>query len=135
MTTEPAQPPAPATPTRLGVGNVTISLAGQDYILKPTLNAVQMLSAKYGGLNSVIERIVKIDFMTIIDVILLGLGPSYNNNRQRQRISELVYAEGLDDSSGGIAASCVSFVGNLMRGGRPPKAEEEHDEAPFEGNP
>ena len=61
--------------SRLGIGNVEITLGGQDYVLRPTLNAAQQLSRLNGGIRGTIDAVARMDFDVVVRVITLGLGP------------------------------------------------------------
>lgn len=110
---------------RLGQGNVTVTIDGEEYVLKPSISAITTLSRKYGGLNVVVERVAKLDFETILDVLEAGIGRTSSNPRQRQQFAEAVFHTGLTDDTGGLGLLCVRYVIILMRGGRPLTPEEE----------
>lgn len=108
---------------RLGQGNVEIMIGDTPYVLKPSLMAMQQLSRKYGGLMEVIQKVGVIDFDVIMEVMYLGLGPTYATNaRKRGELAQAVYAQGLLDPKPGvpgIAARVQQYIGALMRGGKP----------------
>ena len=110
---------------RLGRGNVIVTIDEIEYTLKPSLIAVQTLSRKYGGLNIVVERISKLDFEVICDVVEVGIGRKGNNPRQRQELAEAIFNTGLTDDTGSLGLLCVRYLIILMRGGRPLTQEEE----------
>ena len=133
------QTPITAVP-RLGQGNVKITfLSGEELEMRPTLNAVQILSQKYGGLQNLLDKMQQLDFAAILDVMTLGLGPRYQTAKQRDWLANQAFASGLTDDTGGIAFACQTYVLMLMRGGKPlpsntEEAAAETDEAP-QGNP
>lgn len=120
---------------KLGQGNITVSLGGETLELKPTINAAQVLSQRYGGLQDVQMKIVALDMNVITDVLCLGLGPRYASAKQRQWIAEKSFEAGLSDDTGGIAAQAQMYVLSLMRGGRPlPTKDADEDGVETEGN-
>lgn len=113
----------------LGQGDVELKLVGGDpIVLKPTVFAVTQLSRKYGGLQSVLERIVRIDIEAIVDVILYGSGRRAHP-KEISMLQERVFNTGLSDDTGGVAATCAEYIGVLTRGGKPmPKQQGELDD-------
>lgn len=121
----------------LGIGNIIVHLVGadgndRDLVLKPTLFSVRTLSRKYGGLQPLVDRIAKIDFDAIIDVLECG-GQIVANPKNRAELEAAVYAAGLSDFAAGIPALCIKYVTILINGGRPPPEDASEDKS--EGNP
>ena len=127
-------PTAPAV--KLGGGNITFELDGEQFELKPTINAMKMLSMKYNGLQGVMDKIVQMDIMAIEDVLVFGLGPSYNTAKRRDALMTKVLGSGLTDDTGGFSLTCQKYVLSLMRGGKPLPTDDDakSDEVPLEGN-
>lgn len=126
--------PATLPGAKLGQGDIEITLDGDVYVLKPSLNAAQMISKRYGSLNDAIQKLASFDFNTAVDVICLGLGPRYGNAKQQQEIAEKVYKTGLSDDSGGLAERCVAYVLSVMRGGKPGPLQAAVEAEATEGN-
>jgi hypothetical protein len=120
----------------IGIGNVVVKLTGadgteRDLVLKPSLHAVRTLSRKYGGLHPLIDRVAKLDFDVIIDVLEAG-AQIVHNPKARQELEAAVYSTGLNDALGGPAILAVKYITILINGGKPPPDD---DGAPSEGNP
>ncbi len=116
----------------MGEGNVTINFDDDsELVLKPSLNAIQTLSRKYGGVLNVIERLNRLDFDVCIEVIELGLGRPASP-KARQELSEKIYLHGMTDDTGRVPERCIDYIRVLMRGGRAEQAEdtEPKDKAP-----
>lgn len=121
------QQSAPATDIpRLGQGNITIKVGERTLTLKPSINAATQLSRQYNGLVECASRASRLDLDCVIDIVTLGLGPPYDTNlRMRKELTEQLFLAGFSDDTGGIASAAVKFVHILIRGGRPPKADED----------
>jgi hypothetical protein len=120
----------------LGAGDVVIVLGqgddAEEMVLRPTYRAAKTLSTKYNGLSSVIERVLRLDFEIVVDVIGIGLGYT-STKRPPEDLAERVFHTGLTDDTGGLAERCVTFLHALAGGGRlPDKSEEEDGESPLE---
>jgi len=103
---------------------ITIDLGDKRFELKPTYKAMQTISKNNAGLMNALQRLSRLEFETMHDVICAGIGPeSLSTPKQRDEIGELIYAAGFTDDTGNLASKCVSFIMLLMRGGKQ-KAEE-----------
>jgi len=102
----------------VGMGDVEIILAGEELVLKPSYRAAKTLSAKYGGLTSAIERVVRLDLDLIVDVIAIGLGYT-STKRPPEDLGQKIFETGLTDDTGLIAERCITFLRVLAAGGRP----------------
>ena len=109
----------------LGMGNVPVIMIDADgrenkVVLKPSLHAVRTLSRRYGGLQLVVDKIAKLDFDVIVDVLEAGLQVPNGNPKTRAELEASVYASGLSDQTGGLPTAAVKFVMILVNGGRVP---------------
>ena len=109
----------------LGMGNVSVTLldaqgVSQQVVLKPSLHAVRTLSRKYGGLQQVIERILKVDFDVLVDVFEVGMQMPLGNPKARSELEQSIYASGLLDVDGGLVTVATNYVSVLIHGGKPP---------------
>ena len=101
----------------LGEGDIPITIDGEDFVLKPSFQAASQLSRQQGGIMGSIERLVKLDVDTIMQVITVGLG--YGGNRPLPReMPERIWLTGFTDDSGGIVDKCVQYLRVLANGGR-----------------
>ncbi len=127
-----------STKRELGMGDVPITLVDaqnneQHVVLKPSLHAVRTLSRKYGGLQQVAERALKLDFDVLVDVIEAGMQVPSGNPKARAELEQSIYAAGILDGSGGLVMSASVYLNVLIHGGKPPPTTEA--EAPPPPNP
>ena len=126
----------PDNGARLGQGTIMLTLGDEQIELKPTLFALQQLNRRYGGIQDILDKIVRLDFDVICDVVYAGAGAGYSNPKARQRLQEKLFAAGM---AGGetdeVALAASNFLQSLMRGGRPPATPEQAaGEEGFAGN-
>lgn len=103
----------------IGAGDVNIKTGKLDLTLKCSLRAAQTLS-RNNGLQGAVQRCVALEFETIHEVIVQGIG------KNAKELPALIYDAGLRNLNG----PCITFLTNLANGGKPPKDEE--DEGPLE---
>jgi hypothetical protein len=101
------------TKTSIGAGNVTITLDGEEAVLRPSLKAAQTISKQSGGIIAAVQAVGRFDFETIVAVIALGLGVS--QARDVQSLAEKVYATGITD----LVEPVTRFLTIVANGGRP----------------
>lgn len=112
----------------LGMGNVTVRLVDDsgiehERVLKPSLHAIRSLSRSHGGLQPVIEKVLKLDFDVMVDVVALGMQIPMTNPKSRMELEQSVYRSGVTDPNGGLALALVQYLNNLAHGGKPPPAD------------
>jgi hypothetical protein len=112
------------TTASLGAGNVTITLDGEEVVLRPSLKAAQTISKQSGGIIAAVQAVGGFDFETIVSVIALGLGVS--QGREVQALAEKVYATGLTD----LVEPVTRFLTIVANGGRPVEAGGEGQKDP-----
>ena len=113
------------TQAEMGAGDVVLDLAGQEVILKPTLQAAIALSNGRGGITGMVQRCLDFEFDAIHAVVLAGLG-----QRGSKDLPELIFKAGLLQ----VSPACIRFVHIVANGGRPVSDEEndgEEDNAPL----
>ena len=119
----------------IGSGNVHIQLLNkgviEEHTLRPSIHAMKTLSRRYGGLNEVINKIGKLDFDAVAEVIELGIGAP-PTPKSRDELAAKLYETGFTDDTGGLPTLCINYVLTLLRGGRPPNPNGEDT---TEGNP
>lgn len=113
--------------SQLGVGDVVVTLNGTEYVLKPSLNALQVLSRKNGGIRGSIEAVMRMDIDVITTVIEVGL------TRQAVKaignLPEAVYTAGLTDDTGAIVLKCIDFLSMLSHGGKPARTPSDDEDS------
>lgn len=109
---------------QLGIGNVPIVLDGEERELKPSLNAVQVISRQYGGIRAAIEQVLKYDIDAVTNIVVLGLGLAPAGAKE---IPNKVFRTGLAGENG-LAAPCIRYLTILSNGGRPPEPVEASDD-------
>jgi hypothetical protein len=100
-----------------GSGDVEITLCGQSFTMKPTLNAGLSISRQAGGIRAAMDRVAAMDLDTVITVIRLGVGPE--QSKSVKNFDQLVFENGLTDADGGLLGKCMEYLANLARGGKP----------------
>lgn len=104
---------------RIGGGDVTITLGGQEVVLRATIGAALAISALGGerGFSAVVERVALFDLATIIRVVEIGIG------QRSKDLPELIWSEGLNV----MAPKAIEFLNALVNGGRSAKVAAEGD--------
>lgn len=97
----------------LGAGNVTITLDGQEVILRPTLRAAQTLSKQNGGLMAAVNAVARFDIEVMTSVIALGL--DIRKPAEINDMAEKVYSTGMAD----LVEPVTQYLSILANGGRP----------------
>lgn len=106
---------------RIAQGEVTITLNGEERVLRPSIRAIQTLSSGFSGMAELRAALVREDFNAAVATIRWGLNLS---EREAKELPEQVYKNGLDAE---LLVPLIKFVGNLSRGGKP--LPEDLDEA------
>lgn len=100
------------TTAKLGAGNVTIHLDGEDVVLRPTLKAAQNISRAKGGIMAMVEAVSRFDLDAMVTVIAQGIGAE---GREARELPERVFTSGQAD----LVAPLINFLSILANGGRP----------------
>jgi hypothetical protein len=118
--TATVDPNSITNPPKLGQGDVRIELGNETFVMRPSINAMQIISSKYGGLNDAMDKIARTDIHVIADVISLGIGGNkFSTAKGRQDLMQRMYEAGITDDTGGCAERAQMYILMLMRGGRP----------------
>ena len=110
---------------KVGAGDVEIRLNGETYRLVPSVGAIKSISRASGGIRGATEAVLRMDIDRIVSVVDAGLGQRVvkelcgNGQDKTDKLTQLVYESGLTDNSGAIVAKCVTYLTNLVNGGRP----------------
>jgi len=92
-------------------GEVRITLAGQDRVLRSSLRAARAVSAGQDGFVGALQRLSRYDFDAFVSIIAVGLSV------EPSEIEEAIYETGLQD----LIDPASKYVGYLMRGGQEAK--------------
>ncbi len=107
----------------LGAGDVTITLAGEEFVLKPSLHAMMTISRTTGGIRGAIDGVARMEMDIIVRVVGLGIGQQ-QARRFKNDLAEVIYESGLTDATGGVIAKCIEYLHVLANGGKPVNTEE-----------
>lgn len=113
--------------SKITAGQVAITLGDQEYMLKPTLDAMQKISNQLGGLAGARQAIVGQNLQGIVAIITHGANVPSGPARG---LPDKVFREGLTDP---LLVPLLEYIGLLQNGGRPPEADDGGD-ASAEGN-
>lgn len=97
----------------LGAANITVTLDGHDYVLRPMPGTIKGVSAACEGLGSAMEKVRKSDVGTMYTVIMLGA--DVQTPKERRRLDERLLATPTFQ----LVPPLTIFVATLMNGGRP----------------
>ncbi len=109
--------------SKLNAGDVTITLAGDDRILKPTLRAANMISSHFGGLAKARDQLAAQDLQAAVAVIRHGLNMP---DKEAKNLPDMVWETGMNID---LLIPLIRYIGILANGGKPlpddPGAEEQ----------
>ena len=112
----------------IGSGDVAITIAGNDLVLRPTLKACIALSTVDGGISQLAQRCAALDFNAIKMVIEYGLGV------RSKELAENIFKSGLIN----LNSPCITYLHVIANGGKMPgdEGEDETEEvkAPLENS-
>lgn len=92
----------------VNAGEVRITLAGEDRVLRSSLRAARIVSTGQDGFVGALQRLSRFDLDAFVSIIAAGLG------REPKDVEEAVFETGLPD----LVEPTSKYVGYLMRGGR-----------------
>lgn len=121
---------------RIGDGNVPFKLEdGEELTLKPSWGAAQAISRQYGGISGAVERVVRMDMDTVVQVILFGLGYGIGNSSRKPPpdLAERIWKTGFTDRTGSIGEITIKYLHILANGGKP--LPEDSEGMGVEANP
>lgn len=105
-----------------GAGDVQIELDGQTVMLRPSLEACQVVTGFPGGLQGAIRACQEFSLDGMTTIIMAGL---QKRDLSRKRAEAMVYEAGLFE----IAPALIRFCTIVGNGGRPPARDTDDDEA------
>lgn len=98
-------------------GTMTVTLLDDEYTLKPTLDAVRKIEARFGGLRGALEALSGMSVEVCAIVIAAGAGLG---QRQAKELPEAVFETGVAD----VTAQLLPYISVLMN----PSGAEADDE-------
>lgn len=102
-----------------GDSDIPITMGGDEYVLKPSLEACLAISRLAGGLMETRRRIMQLDFDTVCEVLAAGL--SLNPGQRQRMLPKLVYETGVINLTG----ACIDFTLIVGNGGVMPGLEDD----------
>lgn len=112
--------------SKITAGEVAITLAEEERVLRPTLNAATRINNHFGGFVTAIQRVQAMDLDACAYVIRQGLGLS---DAEAKELKAKVWSTGVID----LMAPIAKYLMILANGGRDSSSEEaggEDREAP-----
>jgi hypothetical protein len=107
--------------SKITAGEILVAFDGEELVLKPTLNAMTMISRQYGGLGAARTQLVQENIDAIAYVLRVGAGMPAKDGRN---LGERIYRNGVD---GDLLLKLIRYVAVLGNGGRPLPDDEEAD--------
>jgi len=101
----------------VNAGEVRITLAGKDLVLRSSLRAARAVSAGQDGFVGALQRVARYDFDAFASIIAVGIG------KEASEVEDAVYETGLPS----LIDPVSKYVGYLMRGGREAAAAGDGD--------
>ena len=108
-----------------GSGDITFVLDGEEVTLKPTLRACIGISRMDDSPMATVDKIVRLNFDTITQVLAFGLGIGPG-----QKLQEQIYRTGVIN----LTRHAINFVNVVNNGGRPVSEKDLYDLKDDEGN-
>ena len=102
-------------------GEVTIELAGEKVVLRPTFKCFRILLAQYGNLTTALQKTSIMDHVAYRDVIVAGSGKQLDDVDE---MDEAIFEAGI----GNLVHPLTMFLATLANGGKPLDADDEEDQ-------
>jgi hypothetical protein len=109
-------------PRPVNAGEVRITLAGEDRVLRSSLRAAKTVSASLDGFLGALQRVARFDHDAFVTIVAVGLG--YDRRDDIEEVERKVFETGLPD----LVAPVTKYVGYLMRGGKDEKKPTDGEE-------
>ena len=97
----------------LGAGDVAIMLDGEERVLRLSIGAFKAIDKAFGGIVAATQQIGQYSPSAIEKVITIGLGLTPNGAKG---LDDKIFATGIADDSGRLAALCQDYLLNIARG-------------------
>ncbi len=115
--------------SKLTAGDVVITLAGEQRVLRPTLRAITMISAHFGGLAKARDALASQDFQAVFQVVRWGLNAS---DKEAKDLPQQIFETGIISD---LLVPLIRYIGILANGGKPmPDDPLEEPDGSAEGN-
>lgn len=118
---------------QVGIGDVPLMIDDEEFILKPSWGAAQLVSQRFGGISGAVEKVIRLDIEATVQIVMFGMG-FVGTRKPPLNLAERIWRAGLTDRTGGVAEACVKYLHVLANGGRPPPEDDEAEEG-AEKNP
>lgn len=106
------------------MSQVNLTIGGETFALKCTLDAFRTIPAALGGFVGAFNAMQTADVNTIVFVIAAGIGKA-SSAKEHDRIAELIFKDGLEPET----ISKVSEYVLLLKDGGKVKSEAQSDAA------
>ena len=113
--------------SKITLGEVPITLDGDEIVLRPTMRAMTQISRTYGGLAKARTEIAQENIDAIAYVIRVGAGM---NDRDAKDLGDRIFATGTAD----MIVPLIRYVAILGNGGKPLEGDDEVDDADAGGS-
>lgn len=88
--------------------DIEVTLDGQAYLLKPTLETMKRVNRKFGSLREALVRVQSLDFEAACAIVAIASG--CKDDRQRTAVDERLFRTGLVN----VTAQIADLIGVLM---------------------
>jgi hypothetical protein len=96
------------------MAEVALTVGGETFVLKCTLNAFRTIPATLGGFVGAFNALASADVNTCVFIIAAGVGKPADF-KEHERIAEVLFREGLDK---GLFDKLAEYVKLLQNGGK-----------------
>ncbi|WP_099866068.1 hypothetical protein [Pararhizobium haloflavum] len=112
------------------VSDVTITLDGNDYPLRPSLKAASAISNQYGGFMGAYQALANGNLQAIQFIVRQAIPTPDQRGISTQELNEMVWRTGTTT----LTAPISKYLSRLQNGGRDPSGEDDDDAIADEGN-
>jgi hypothetical protein len=101
---------------------VTISLSGEEIVLKPSMQATRMISRQFNGMQNARTALAQENFDAVAFIIRIGSGMK---DRDARDLDDKIYSNGL---TGDLLVGLINYVAMLGNSGKPIVLNDEENE-------
>lgn len=116
---------------QINAGEVSVTLNGEELVLKPTLRAMTMISRQFSGLAEARRQLVSENIDAVVYILRTGAGLS---DKEARGLDEKVFQNGI---TADLLVPLIRYVAIVGNGGKPlpdDPASASDDEAASRGN-